>query len=704
MVDDRKRVLKSGETLAIFDRYGDIEPAGLGSHGLYFNDTRFLWRCALRLERAPLQLLNSTIHEKERCLVVELANPDIAVDGEVVVSRETLHVLRSKFICDNACYERLRFSNYSLVPVEVTFTYLVGADFADMFEIRGVKRERRGHRLDDLVQPDELVYSYIGLDGVLRRTRISASPRPESVSSSELNFRVRLEPKGHQEFYLTFACESGDSPPPRRFYDAAFIALQHSVQASESRTCTLSAPHEDLNRWLTRSSADLDMMLTYNGENPYPYAGIPWFNAPFGRDGIITALECLWMNPWVARGVIAYLASTQAHEFNPASDAEPGKILHEARKGELAATGEVPFARYYGSVDATPLFVVLASEYFRRTGDRQFLEQIQPNIDLALQWIDRYGDADGDGFIEYKRKSQRGLEQQGWKDSSDSVFYADGNLVAGPVALCEVQAYVFGAKRGAAELMRALGQDRRADQLASEADLLQKRFEEAFWCDELGTYVLALDGKKRACKVRASNAGHCLYIGISSPEHASRVAATLLAEDSFSGWGIRTLSSLERRYNPISYHNGSVWPHDNALIAYGLARYGFKEAALRIAAALFDVSRFVDLHRLPELFCGFARQPGDGPTLYPVACSPQSWAVASVFLFAQACLGITISPFDSPAVRLDRPLLPDAVEYIDIKNLSIGDSIVDLRLRPGSVGARVGIERQGGRVEVAVMH
>lgn len=516
IVDDRKRVLKSGETLGIFDRYGDIEPVGLGSHGLYYDDTRYLWRCALRLERMPLQLLSSTIHEKERCLVVELANPDITVNGEVVVHRETLHVLRSKFICENACYERLRFSNYGLVPVEVTFSYLVGADFADMFEIRGVRRERHGQRLDDVVEADGLWFSYKGLDGVLRRTHISASPKPEGISSSELNFKLRLEPKGCEEFSLTFACESGESPTPRRFYQAALPSLRTSIQASENRTCTISTAHEDLNRWLARSSADLDMMLTYHAGNPYPYAGIPWFNAPFGRDGIITALECLWMNPWIARGVIAYLASTQAHEFNPASDAEPGKILHEARSGELAATGEVPFARYYGSVDATPLFVLLASEYFRRTGDRKFLEQVQPSIDLALQWIDRYGDADRDGFVEYKRKSPRGLEQQGWKDSSDSVFYSDGNLVEGPVALCEVQAYVFGAKRGAAELMRALGRDRQADQLAGEAALLQRRFEEAFWCDELGTYVLALDGKKRPCKVRASNAGHCLYIGISS--------------------------------------------------------------------------------------------------------------------------------------------------------------------------------------------
>lgn len=698
ILDDRRRVLKSGDLLAVFDRYGDIEPVGLGSHGLYFHDTRFLSRLALRLERASLQLLGSTIREDERSLIVELANADIAIDGEVKIRRESLHVHRTTFLCENACYQRLRFQNFSLAPVEFTFSFLLDADFADMFEVRGVKRQRRGERLEDLLESDGLVFSYAGLDGLVRRTRISSSPAPDAIFSSELGFRAHLEPKAHKDFCLTAVCDSGPSHHTARFFQTAFASLQHSIHAAKSRTCTLATSHRDLQRWFDRSTADLNMMLTSAGGNHYPYAGVPWFNAPFGRDGIITALECLWMNPWIARGVVAYLASTQAQECNPATDAEPGKILHETRSGEMAATGEVPFRRYYGSVDSTPLFVLLAAEYYRRTGDRGFIVDIQPNIELALQWIDRYGDADGDGFVEYKRKSARGLEQQGWKDSNDSVFYEDGNLVEGPVALCEVQAYVFGAKKGAAQLMRALGQDRRADQLDAEAELLRSRFEEAFWSDEIGTYVLALDGRKRPCRVRASNAGHCLYIGIASPLHARRVAETLLAEDSFSGWGVRTLSSLELRYNPISYHNGSVWPHDNALIAYGLARYGFKEAAMKIATALFDVSRSVDLHRLPELFCGFARESTDAPTLYPVACSPQSWAVASVFLLAQAGLGVSVSPFDSPSIRVDRPVMPKAVEYLMVQNLTVGNSTFNLLLRPDGDSAKVDIEQISGPV------
>ena len=701
-VDDRIRVLKSNDVLGIFDRYGDIEPVGLGSQGLYFHDTRFLCRFTLRMENRPLQLLNSTILENERMLVVNLANADITMEGQVVIRRETLHVARSKFVYENACYECLRVANYSLLPVEVSFTLRMDADFVDMFEIRGTPRQRRGQRLSYMIEEDGVVFSYAGLDGILRRTRITCQPKPSKVSASELLFKVRLEPKASREFCQTVACESAAYRSAALSYQTASARLQQSIQESKRRTCTLATSHRDVNRWLDRSSSDLEMMLTYVKGNPYPYAGVPWFNSPFGRDGIITALECLWMNPWIARGVLAYLAATQAKEINPASDAEPGKILHESRSGEMAAVGDVPFARYYGSVDSTPLFVLLAAEYFRRTGDRDFIAHIQPNLDLALRWIDEYGDCDHDGFIEYKKKTPRGLDQQGWKDSSDSVFYADGNLAQPPIALCEVQAYVYGAKRGAAELLRSLGQHHRADRLESEAQTLQQRFEECFWCDELDTYVLALDGKKRQCRVRASNAGHCLYIGIASPEHARRLAQTLLAEDSFSGWGIRTLSSHELRYNPISYHNGSIWPHDNALIAYGLARYGFKEAALKIAAGLFDVSRQVNLQRLPELFCGFARTSTDSPTLYPVACSPQSWAIASVFLLAQAFLGITVSPLETPAVRINQPRLPQTFEYVDIRGLSVNGSTLDLRLRPGSRGPIAEVQHESGEIEVAV--
>jgi glycogen debranching enzyme len=709
-IDDRTRVLKHGDLFAVFDRFGDVENAGSGGpgiYGLYDSDTRHLSRLRLRLADGRPLLLSSAIKDDNALLTVDLMNPDIARE-DLVVPRGTVHVFRALCLWDGACHERLRVHNYADVQVAVSLLLEFDADFADIFEVRGIDRERRGRRLPPEVGRSAISFSYEGLDGRLRRTRIGFEPAPDRLEPGRARFDLRLAPRSEQTWRFSIRCES--EPARRRarpaaprdapWYEEASADVSEELAQARAGEPAIFTSNEQFNDWVNRSLADLHMMRTETPFGPYPYAGVPWFSTPFGRDGIVTALQCLWAAPALARGVLRYLAATQADEENEDQDAQPGKILHEARGGEMAGSGEVPFGRYYGSVDATPLFVMLAGAYYRRTGDVGLVREIWPQVERALRWIDDYGDADGDGFVEYSRRSARGLVQQGWKDSQDSVFHADGSLAEGPIALCEVQGMVFAAWRAAARLAALLGHGARADGLAVRAEALRARFERDFWCERLGTYALALDGRKRRCEVRTSNAGQCLYTGIASGRRAARVAATLLDAPSFSGWGIRTVDASEARYNPMSYHNGSVWPHDNSLIAAGFARYGLRSEALRLMTGLFDASLFFELHRLPELFCGFARRPGESPVQYPVSCSPQAWASGSVLLFLQSCLDLRVIGAES-RIALANPVLPDFLDAVSIRGLRLPRGSVDLVVMRRGGGTAVDVTRREGDVEVS---
>lgn len=702
LADDRTRVLKHGDTFAVFDRHGDIQPVGLGEQGLYHEGTRFLSRMELLLWESRPLLLNSLVTEDNTLFSVDFANPDVYVDGSVILPRNTIRIVRSKFLWNGTCYERLWIQNFAPHAVEVSFTVHFEADFKDIFEIRGLKRRRRGRYLRPTLESRGVCLAYQGLDGTTRRTLIRSSPRPKKMGASRLDFVSRLRPKGEANFYLSMTCETKPRRQRRVDFSQAISGIRRALRGAGDSRCEVHTSNKKFNDWLNRSTADLRMMITETPYGPYPYSGVPWFNTVFGRDGIITAMEVLWMNPSLAKGVLGYLAAHQATEVDPKKDAEPGKILHEVRKGEMAALGEIPFGRYYGSVDATPLFVLLAGMYYERTGDLNFIKSIWTNIERALNWIDTRGDTDGDGFVEYSKRAHDGLIHQGWKDSHDSVFHTDGRDATGAIALCEVQAYVYEAKLRAAKLAEALGYSEKASELTLQARALRRRFERAFWCEKRSTYALALGGEKRPCRVRTSNAGHCLFAGIANQQHAKKIATTLLNPDSFSGWGIRTVAATEVRYNPMSYHNGSIWPHDNAMIAYGLARYGFKEHALKILTGLFDASIFVELHRLPELFCGFTRRRGEGLTIYPLACVPQSWAAASVFMCLQACLGLSISA-SPPRITFYRPILPEYLQEIVIKNLSVGRASADLVLHchPQDVGLK--IIRRRGNVDVIVV-
>ena len=697
--DERTRVLKHGETFAIFDHFGDVVSFGLGEQGLYHGGTRHLSRLELRLNGARPLLLSSSVRESNDLFVVDLTNPDMPLDGNVVFPRDILHVFRSKFLWESVCYERLRLTNHGLDPVTVVLALRFGADFADIFEVRGTPRARRGRLRDPGRQGDSLVLGYEGLDGVTRRTIVECSPVPDTINEDETIFRLTLPPQAASTMYVTIRCETSRAASAVHSYDEAFEAVRHAIVSARDGRPRIETANEQFNDWIGRSTADLHMMLTTTPHGPYPYAGVPWFSTPFGRDGIITALEVLWIDPAIARGVLAYLAATQATEENAYQDAEPGKILHETRAGEMAALGEIPFGRYYGSVDATPLFVLLAGAYYERTGDRRFVESIWSNVEAALAWIDNYGDRDRDGLVEYIRHTPEGLAHQGWKDSQDAVSHADGTIAAPPIALSEVQAYVHLAKRRAAELAAALGRGERAAQLLAEADTLRDKFDTLFWSDELSTYVIALDGRKQPCRVRTSNAGHCLFGLIASPDRAAQVARSLMDEDMFSGWGVRTLSETAVRYNPMSYHNGSVWPHDNALIARGFSNYGLTGAAMRVFRGLFDLSLFVDQHRIPELVCGFRRRPGEGPTLYPVACAPQSWAAAALFMTLQSSLGVFIRAPQRQVV-FEHAVLPDFLPWVKIFNLQVGDASVDLLLERHEFDVGIQVLRRSGDVQI----
>src|SRR5262245_2512102 len=700
---ERDRVLKHGDTFAVFDHHGDIRPVGMREQGIFHEGTRFLSCLALRFGRGEPLFLSSTVNQENAILTVDLTNPDIREGDRVTVPRGTLHLFRGIFLWQGACYQRLGLRNYGLVAIEVSFSLRFDADFADIFEVRGTRRARRGRIMPPAVGGGTAVLTYEGLDGVMRRSRLEFSPAPHRLTATEAYFNVSLAPQEEALIHLTMACEIGaelaQPPPP---FEVALGRASDDLRAIRAGACDIFTSNERFNDWLNRSLADLAMMITETPDGMYPYAGVPWFSTPFGRDGIITALQCLWVNPNIARGVLGFLSATQADAEIPEQDAEPGKILHEMSHGEMAALLQIPFGCYYGSVDATPLFVMLAGAYYERTADRAFLESIWSNVERAVKWIDDYGDRDKDGFVEYYRHSPDGLVHQGWKDSHDAIFHADGSAAEGPIALCEVQGYVFAAKHAAAALATALGHTGRAEEWRRQADNLRDRFERAFWCDALSTYALALDGGKRVCHVRTSNAGHALFTGIACPERATRVGQTLLTDTSFSGWGVRTVAAGEARYNPMSYHNGSVWPHDNSIIAAGLARYRVKEGVLKILAGTFDASLFVELARMPELFCGFHRRPGGGPTAYPVACSPQAWAAGAVFLLLQACLGLQIDAAKSQ-VCFDYPLLPEFLREVRIHDLRVGDGSVDLLLTRRGDDVGVNVLERSGRVEVVLV-
>jgi glycogen debranching enzyme len=696
----RPRTLKHGDTFGVFDHNGDALFGAGSPEGIYHRDTRHLSHFYLSVGgRRPL-LLSSTARDDNAVLVCDLTNPEIADDeGRRLVPQEVLQIRRTRFLWNARTYERIALHNYDIHTRRFSVQIDYAADFADIFEVRGAERPRRGRYQAPVVESDAVTLAYEGLDQRRRETRLQFEPAPEEIGADRAVFEVELAPNERKTLFLEIRCGPGyGARSPRRGFFSSFRDARRALRLATARAASIASSNEVLNETLRRSVSDIYMLITDTPHGPYPYAGIPWFSTVFGRDALITALETLWLDPAIARGVLRYLAATQATRIDEAADAEPGKILHEMRFGEMAELHEVPFGCYYGSVDSTPLFVMLAGAYLERTGDLETSLELWPNIEAALTWLDAHGDRDGDGFIEYGRRNDGGLVNQGWKDSNDSVFHEDGALAQGPIALVEVQAYAYGAWRAAAQMARRL--KRRRDEITAmtqRASELRRRFNQAFWDEALGTYVLALDGDKRPCRVRSSNAGHALLTGIAHPQRVERIVRGLMQPSFYSGWGIRTIATTEARFNPMSYHNGSVWPHDNALIGAGMARYGFRSEAARIFQGLFEASTYIDLKRLPELICGFPRLRSHGPTFYPVACAPQAWAAAAIPSLVQSCLGLGFDPANDNIV-FDQPVVPSFADDITLRQLSLSGGRLDAHFARVNVEVAVSVVSRSGRV------
>jgi glycogen debranching enzyme len=695
-----KLVLKHEESFLVCDRHGDFPAYLEGELGFYFEGTRHLRWLEVRLNGVRPLLLGAEISPDNDQIAIALTNADLRA-GEVTVPRNTLFVDRVLSLYDAHLLESLTFASFHDTPCSIGVELIFGADFHDVFEVRGMQREHRGRLLGEERHDGNVRIRYQGLDGVERTTDILFDPPPTLVATHRALYEIPLAPGDRARIRMTVSARNTEAARPAPHFQASLPKLRALATSFRRETARIVSDNEGFNALIARSLVDLEMLLTVTPQGRVPYAGVPWYVAPFGRDSVITALQLLPYHADVAAGTLRFLAAWQGQRIDDFRDEEPGKILHEYRRGEMANCREIPFIPYYGTVDATPLFVILLREYARWTGDLALVRELWPAARAALTWMREHGDRDGDGYLEYETHSRLGLRNQGWKDSEDSVVHADGRLARPPIALCEVQGYAYAAWLAGAELIEALGDDREAQDLRRRAGALREAFERDFWMPHEAFYALALDADKRPCEVIASNAGHCLWTGLVEQERAEAVGKRLLADDMFSGWGMRTLASREVRYNPMSYHNGSVWPHDNALVAGGFRRYRMPEQAMTLASALFEASRYFEHRRIPELYCGFPRHADQGPISYPVACAPQAWAAGSMLAMLTALLGL-----DADAGRqrltLESPVLPPWLRWVEIQGLRVGGARLDLSVVRGRDGASVELVSRSGNVELLV--
>ncbi len=718
------QVLKHGNTFVLTDPFGDIHADSRGL-GVYRDDTRLLSCSVLHVGGERPVLLQGSMGANFRG-TIQLTNPsaDRNPDAKIhpldeLVGR-TVGITRERLLSGGALEERIRLDNHASRALRLPLDLGLDADLADIFEVRGYPRAARGTLRPIAVRGPRVTFGYDGLDGVRRFTHLAFSSTPDGPdgagsstagASVSLRWTITLEPGASAELRwvvwgTTRPIGVAEPTEAELFPDAPLVTADEGVSsyhAWETGMTSVSSDHELLNMVMRRSVADLRLLVNDGPGHGQRYvaAGVPWFSTLFGRDAVITALQSIAMRPQLAIETLDVLAAYQATADDPTRDAEPGKILHELRVGEMAGAGELPHTPYYGSVDSTPLWLILLGAAWDWTGDRAVLDRLWPNAVAALEWIDRSGDRDGDGFVEYERRTDRGLLNQGWKDSSDAIRTRDGTECVPPIALAEVQGYVFAAKRRMADLARVRGDVPLAERLDVEADALRERFERAFWIEDLQYYALALDRDKRPADAIGSNAGQCLWTGIVAPDRARAVVDRLMSPAMSSGWGIRTYAHGQPGYNPIGYHTGSVWPHDCSLIAEGMKRYGFDAEADRLAGRVLQAAQHFPENRLPELFCGFDRDQASSPVPYPVACSPQAWAAGSPFQFLTSMLGLRAHA-DRRELELHHPHLPDWLGKVTLSNLRVGGGSVDLLFHRWRGTTSAEVLRKVGDLDVTI--
>jgi glycogen debranching enzyme len=670
--------LIDGKTFSATSVSGDIYPPGSPDVGFFHDDTRFLSHLELRIGGHRTVVLSSAT-EKTFSAQIELTTGNITLRDSFDLPENTVHIRREQLLASEILFDRMTFENFNLTPVDFTVEVLVDADFVDVFQVRGVARQKHGQYYKPVVTKEGIAFYYRGLDGVMRETLVGVSPTPTEIRERVIRWELRLEPLKRVELDLTVTPYVEGRKSRAQVYEMDHHLRQRRANFArwEATSTNFQTDNDVLDGLLKTAVGDFHALQIPEGDQHIIAAGIPWFATIFGRDSIIAAFQSLSLNPQLAIDTLRVLARYQGKEYDDWRDEEPGKILHEYRAGEMTRDGEMPFGPYYGSIDATPLFLILLSETFNWTADEQLVEELLPNAYAALEWIDKYGDLDDDGFVEYQRRSAKGLINQGWKDSWDANMHRDGTVAKTPIALCEVQGYVYDAKFRMSSLLRNFGDVKTADRLKREAAELARRFDRAFWVPSRGFYAMALDAEKKPLEVISSNPGHLLFTRIINRERARVVATRLMRDDMFSGWGWRTMSQEEKVFNPLSYHRGSVWPHDNSIIAHGMALNDMREGALRILTALYQAASSFRDYRLPELFCGVQRREYDEPVHYPVSCSPQAWASGAMFLILSSVLGIHPS---APRKELNivNPQLPDWLDHLRIRNLRIGASRVGL--------------------------